>query len=118
MAEITSTVGDVLSSSTIETTQVQGNKVTITQTTTVDKDGGTYLTDVNYIPKMRGIELQFIAYNMRPNREVYYYFDDVPMGHFVQRPNIVELDTRNSIRGFASVNGREEVRINGTAKAI
>ena len=112
---IVSNLGGVLTSSSTTDTTASGNRTTVTNTTTVDRDGGTVLTDVNYIPKMRGLEIDFIGYSMRPTRQVYYYFDDIEMSHFIQRPNIIELDTQTSIRGFGD--GRELAKI-GVANAL
>lgn len=115
MADIFSAVGDVLTSGSVTNTEVDGNRVTITETTTVDRDGGTILTDVNYIPLMRGLSIDFVGYNLRPTREIFYFFDDINMSHFIQRPNIIELDVDTPIRGFGD--GRELVKI-GSANAL
>ena len=109
--------GSVLSSTTDIDTQVGQNQVTVTTTTTVDVDGGTWLTDVNYIPFMRGIPIDYIGYGLRPTRQVHFYFDDKDMSHFVQRANRVVLDTKASFQGMES-GQRERVVVNGANATI
>lgn len=91
----------------IETrTEVPGNRIgiddsfsiqtsVVTNTTTVDRTVGRVATDINVIPYMRGQEIEFVGYRLRPYRSVYFYFDGQPVTKFIQRPNIIETTSRN-----------------------
>ena len=80
---------------------------TITTTTTVDTDGGIQLDSVNFIENMRGIAIDFVGYNLRPTRQVAFYFDEMSMSQFVQRPNIINFDNGNMFSGFGR--GKEPI---------
>ena len=117
MVDIVSRQGDIISSDTVTTTDTRGNRVTVTETTTVDRDGGSILTDVSYIPFMRGLGIDFLSYGLRTTRQVWTYFDALNMSNFVQRPNIIELDTRKGIRGMES-GAREVANLNNSLATI
>lgn len=73
-----------------------GNRTTITETTTVDFSGeNTGIVDVQQIPYIRKSKIEFVGYKLRPERLHYIYFDDIDMSKFVQALNIMYLDTTN-----------------------
>lgn len=85
---------------------------TITTTTTVTTVSAPELSGVRLLDNMRGLSIDFVGYNLRPIREVGFYFDDMPMSQFIQRPNILHLDSDNSFFGFGD--GKEFVSVGGT----
>lgn len=70
-------------------------------------------TDVSVIPFIRESDIDFIGYNLRPNREVWYYFDDKNMDQFVSRPNVLILDTQKNFGDMLFNTPREDVRVAG-----
>lgn len=86
---------------TSSTSSVQGNIRTITESTPVTTisnvtdrfDNG--VLDVSIIPYMRHQLLQFSAEGLRPNRRVFFYFDDVEVTDDIVRPNEIVL-TQNA----------------------
>jgi len=90
----------VLDQSISYSSQSSGNRDTISETSTVDRDSGQVITDVNVVPFMREIDIDFFGYNLRPNREVFFYFDDKEVVNITQRPNIITLDTRKTFKDY------------------
>lgn len=85
---------------------------TFLNTTTVDTAGETTIQDVSIIPFMRELDIDLIAYNMRPNREVFLYMEDKEMSHFFQNANKITLDTKKAF-GDAFNTPREFIDLNG-----
>lgn len=73
------------------------NAQIVASTTTVDTTVGSVLTDVKIIPYMRALAIEFIGYRLRPNRELWFYFDDQNVNRFIQKPNIIELNGQFSV---------------------
>jgi|694.fasta_scaffold01135_27 hypothetical protein len=94
---------------------LQDNAQTVTNTTTVDKTAGNILTGVSIIPYMRSIAIDFLGYRLRPNREIWFYFDGVGVNRFVQRPNIIEVKSSNTVSDLRS--GSQKVLNIGSAAA-
>lgn len=69
------------------------NSQVVASTTTVDPTAGNVLTSVSIIPFMRYLAIDFIGYRLRPNRQVWFYFDDKSVDRFIQRPNIIEVNS-------------------------
>lgn len=74
------------------------NAQVVTNTTTVDRTVGNVLVGVSVIPYMRYLAVDFLGYRLRPNRQVWFYFDDKPVDAFVQRPNIIEVNTTQKVK--------------------
>ncbi len=74
------------------------NAQVVTNTTTVDRTVGNVLVGVSVIPYMRYLAVDFLGYRLRPNRQVWFYFDDKPVDGFVQRPNIIEVNTTQKVK--------------------
>lgn len=64
----------------------------VTNTTTIDTTLGSVVTDTSIIPYMRKLPIQFLGIILRPNKQVWTFFDDVIVNNYVQNPNIIELD--------------------------
>jgi hypothetical protein len=74
----------------------------ITQTTSVPQSTSiSYVGDVNTYAYVRKHKIDFVAYNMRPNRRVYPFFDSKNVSNIIQKPNIIELDNSSSFYGIA-----------------
>lgn len=88
-------------------------------TTTVDSPGQT-TSDLSVTPFIRESNLDFVGYNLRPTREVWYYFDDKEMSHFISRPNIIKFDARKDFGDMLFNTPRERVRFpnGGFAKVL
>ena len=46
-------------------------------------------------PYMRPVPIKFIGYGLRPEREIWYYFDNNDMQGYVEAPNIIDTSTYN-----------------------
>jgi hypothetical protein len=64
----------------------------VTNTTTIDTSLGSVVTDTSIIPFMRKLPIQFLGIILRPNKQVWTFFDDKIVNNYVQNPNIIELD--------------------------
>lgn len=82
--------------SSTTSTVTDGNRTTVTEVTTIDTTLGTAVVDVQNIANMRELDINFVSYKLRPNRQHHYYFDNKDMSHFVARPNIIVLDSKNA----------------------
>jgi hypothetical protein len=78
------------------------NAQVVTNSTTVDTVVGNVITGVSVIPFMRYLAIDFIGYRLRPNRQVWFYFDDQSVERFVQRPNIIEVNTTSKVNDMRS----------------
>lgn len=73
------------------------NSQVVASTTTVDPTAGSVLTSVSIIPFMRYLAIDFIGYRLRPNRQVWFYFDDKSVDRFIQRPNVIEVNSKVTV---------------------
>lgn len=105
----------VISQSTTKTSVTSGNQTTITEVTTIDRDGGSMITDVQVLPFMRQLSIDFGAFKIRSDRQHHFYFDDKEISHFIQRPNIVKLDTAalNTFPSFVGTGSLQDLAIVG-----
>lgn len=94
------------------------NSQVLTDTTTVDRTPGTVLTGVSIIPYMRALAIDFVGYKLRPNREVWFYFDGVGVNRIVQRPNVIETNSSNVVNDIRS-GAQKKIKIgNSTARIL
>ena len=101
------------SSSTSTTGQVSPSSTkTITETVI-----GNVLTGTSLIPYMRYIPIDFVGYRLRPNRQVWFYFDDKSIDSYIQKPNIIEANTSNKVNDIRS-GPRRTVRIGSSTARI
>lgn len=74
---------------------------TITTTTTIRTtesasfDNG--VVDVGVIPYMRNLLIQFRASGLRPNRKVWFFFDDVDVTNYIIDTNEIETTANNDV---------------------
>lgn len=64
--------------------------------------------DVSIIPYMRHIEIDFVATGLRPNRRVWFFFDDTDITKYISEANELELTS----------NGSTVVTVNSTNSVI
>ena len=76
-------------------------------------DSSATRTDVSIIPYIRESDIDFVGFNLRPNRESWLYFDNLNMNNFVSRPNILVLDTNKSFGGVFLNTPQEKVALAG-----
>ncbi len=84
--------------STTTTTRLANNATVISTVESTRFDNG--VTDVSIIPYMRSQGLQFAASNLRPNRRVYFFFDDVNVDEYILQTNEVTLEQNNDVAIF------------------
>lgn len=102
------------SSSTATTgqTPVSGTTKTVTETVI-----GNVLTNVSLIPYMRYLPIDFIGYRLRPNRQVWFYFDDKSVNSYIQKPNIIEVNTTAKVNDIRS-GSQLSIRIGSSTSRI
>jgi len=93
------------------------NAQVVTNTTTVDTVIGSVLTGVSVIPYMRYLAIDFIGYRLRPNRQVWFYFDDKSVDRFIQKPNIIEVNSTQVVADARS-GPRRTIAIGGYSARI
>jgi len=81
---------------------------------TINEEIGDRVVDVSIIPFIRSRQVDFMATNLRPNRQVYPFFDDVSVVDYTKKPNIIEL-TSNTM--FNDATGFNEPMISGANTA-
>jgi hypothetical protein len=86
--------------STTTTTTLANGATVISTVESTRFDNG--VTDVSIIPYMRSQGLQFAASNLRPNRRVYFFFDDVNVDEYILQANEVQLTEDNDVTLFNS----------------
>lgn len=86
------------------------NAQIVASTTTVDRVVGSVVTDVKIIPYMRALPIEFIGYRLRPNREVWFYFDDLNVNRFIQKPNVIEVNSKVKVAD-ARDGARRQVKV-------
>jgi len=89
----------------------------VVNTTTVDRTAGSVITGVSIIPYMRALAVDFIGYKLRPNRELWFYFDDVGVNRFIQRPNIIEVNSQTVVNDMRTGKQRD-IQIGGSQARI
>lgn len=89
---------------------------TVTNTTTVDTTY-TAVSDVSYIPFMRKLDIDFIGYGLRPSREIYHWFDGKNIQQYIERLNVITLDTKKPFKDFTS-GPREQVLVGGSNATV
>jgi len=117
MATSTTTVTKTSNAKGTITTTVVQSKSTVTNTTTVDNTLGKVVTNVSYIPYMRAIDIAHIGIGLRPKRQIYYFFDGQNVTQYIQRPNIIKLDTQKNFNDFIP-GPREKVSIVGSNATV
>ena len=71
------------------------------------------LVNAQVIPFVRAREVLFTATNLRPDKEVNFFFDDIAVNNFVQKPTRIVVTQNVASSNFAQNGGV----INNTTKA-
>lgn len=81
---------------------------------------GKKIVDVSIIPYMREIDICFLGSQLRSNRRMYHFFDDVDVDNFVARPNIITVRMTNNERfiDLRRQNGEEIVAGENVARVL
>lgn len=82
------------------TTPVRAPVQPPTITTTVQPQGSagstqTLSIDISVNPFLRNLPVQFTAHSLRPQRQMYYFFDGVPVSNYVQRASVLRIEGTN-----------------------
>ena len=97
---------------------IQSSITAFNKTSTISQDPNRtgYITDVQVSAYMRAIDIDFVCYNMRPNRKVHMFFDGKDVSKLVQKPNIIKIDNNRDFIGILPrpVNVASNVNSNGT----
>jgi len=80
------------------------NAQIVTNTTTVDKTIGSVVTGVSVIPYMRALAIDFVGYRLRPEREIWFYFDGVSVNRLIQKPNVIKVASSNVVSDLRAGN--------------
>jgi hypothetical protein len=83
------------STTSTTTTRLSNNATVITTVESTRFDNG--VTDISIIPYMRHRVIQFTASGLRPNRRVYFFFDDVNVDQYITQANEVTLTQNNDV---------------------
>lgn len=128
-SSITTTKEDIVATNPLaefnywSTQQSSGSSDILTSTpnksTTLKKETGqSVVSDTAIFSYMRGIDIDFICYNMRPNRKVQVFFDNRDVTKLVQQPNIVKIDNNldfiSLLPRIGEINPEANVSANGT----
>lgn len=95
---------------TTTTSTLLDNAQLITTTSTVDTTVGSVLTSASVIPFMRSQPIDFIGYRLRPNRQVWFYFDGINVNRLIQKANIIEVNTTAIVADMRS-GPRRNIRV-------
>ena len=90
----------------------QASTKTVTETVL-----GNVLTGVSIIPYMRYLPIDFIGYRLRPNRQVWFYFDDKNVNSFIQKSNVIEVNTKDKVNDMRG-GPQRKVRIGSSTARI
>lgn len=74
-------------------TQIRTGTTTELNWDTVTQELGDRVVDISIIPFIRSREIDFFAYNLRPNRELYPFFDNESVLGYIKKPNIIKLSS-------------------------
>lgn len=89
--------------STTTSTTTSGTSKTTTTTIGATYDNG--VVDVNIQPYIRGLAIYFRATGMRPNRRVWFFFDNQNITNYIVDTNELYLESNNDISIFSPTTG-------------
>lgn len=114
--------GTVVSSATVTTagTPTTGGGrtavvATTTQTTTKQSTFDNGVIDISIIPFMRPQSINFVAQGMKPQRKVWFFFDDVNVTDYIISTDILELSANADIAVFNQGVSNNDSLISGTS---
>lgn len=95
--------GTVVSSSTSSSSSGTPTTGIITTTTTTTTKQSTFdngVIDISIIPFMRPISIDFVAEGLRPQRKVWFFFDDVDVTDYIIKTDLLELNANANVAVF------------------
>ena len=109
VTETSGWITDIISRevSTVTTQQQRTGVRTTLGVETITRTVENLVTDVGVIPFIRSKDVYFIGQMFRPQRRMYFYFDETNVTNYVQRSNELEI-TYNSSTPFAGQIGTSE----------
>lgn len=60
-----------------------------------DTSGNDKVIGSDYIPFIRKSDIQFLCSRLRPERQVWFFFDGKPISQYIERPNVIETSTND-----------------------
>jgi hypothetical protein len=77
-----------------------GGRTAVTQTTvTTTTKQSTFdngVIDISIVPFMRPISIDFVGVGLKPQRKVWFFFDDVDVTDYIVKPDIVDLSSNSN----------------------
>ena len=95
-----------------------GTKITTTVTNSKYDNG---VVDISFVPYIAETEVRFFAEALRPERDIYFFFDGVAIQNYVQKPNVLKLALGSlstpawAVYRDLSVDYKEDILISGTS---
>lgn len=72
-------------------TQSRTGVETLINFDTITESLGDRVLDVSVIPYIRPRDVVFVGENLRPTREVFYFFDEANIYNYIQKPDVIKL---------------------------
>lgn len=94
------TVVSGCSAAAITVTAPTGIVKTTTTTTTTQTSFDNGVVDISIIPFMRPIAIDFYVEGLRPQRKVWFFFDDVNVTDYIVKTDILELTANSNVAVF------------------
>lgn len=89
------TTGSFTSATSTQQSTMNDGTAQVTTTTRTTESSLRFnngIVDASIIPYMRRLDIDFRAVGMRPNRRVYFFFDETNVTEFISLNNSIELD--------------------------
>ncbi len=97
--------GVIVASATTSTTtgtRATGTTTTTTNTTVSESTFDNGVIDISIIPFMRPLSIDFVAEGLRPQRKVWFFFDDVDVTDYIIKNDELELEANSNVAVFNS----------------
>lgn len=96
-----------------------GGRTAVTQTTvTTTTKQSTFdngVIDISIIPFMRPISIDFVGIGLKPQRKVWFFFDDVNVTDYIIKTDIVDLSSNSNSAVFNAGIANVDTIISGTS---
>lgn len=89
------TTGSFTSSTSTQQSTMNDGTAQVTTTTSTTESSLRFnngVVDASIIPYMRRLDIDFRAVGLRPNRRVYFFFDDTNVTEFISLNNSIDID--------------------------
>ena len=102
----------ITTTTTITTTSQQSRTGINTDLTfdTITKSDGLKVVEINFIPFIRSREIHFKAQLLKPNTQVYAFFDGANVSNFVREDTFVEFTDQTNIDTFEGVTSHPDTQ--------